>query len=316
MIGASRFFRNMAHLSPILDDFYSHHSNHYWLVFREPMLCCMILTISSRYHALPVSGGESRGFLIHQRLWDHCQHLLMRILLGQEKGSKAKTRTMGSIEALLLLTDWQPRGLHAPPAADGWDSDIMFTIRDERDDDKPLVDSPSRGRWLEDVINPARRFDRMASMAMGVSMTLANELGMFNNEDASQTSFPEGLSEYEKRLQSRRVPLATILHTYQEQLSSRLGRKSMVPRSVVHGITFANLSKDFPGSIGDAWQSSMGAWTELTKLTRSITDMLFPSSIITKHLIQSGRYISMIDHFTTLLSAWEAKYLHTSGKLR
>lgn len=303
----------MAPLSPILDNFYSHHSNHYYLVVREPMLCCMILTISSRYHVLPVPGGESRGFLIHQRLWDHCQHLLMRILLGQEKGSKAKTRTMGSIEALLLMTEWQPRGLHAPPAPDGWDSDVLFTMRDERDDNEPLVDSPSRGRWLEDVINPARRFDRMAWMALGLAVTLANELGIFDIEDAPSTT-PTCVSEYEKRLDHRRAPLASTLYTYQEQLSSRLGRKSIMPQSIVHGISSSATSRASIGNNGSNWKSFMTAWTELTKLARSISDMLFPSSVITKHLLQSGRYIGMIEHFKSLLSGWESKYLHILGK--
>jgi hypothetical protein len=98
------------------------------------MLTCIILTISSRYHTIPTIGGQSRGYLIHQRLWDHFQHLLMRLVLGQEKISKAKTRTLGTIEALLLLTEWHPRALYAPPASDGWDSDVLFTAKDRRDE--------------------------------------------------------------------------------------------------------------------------------------------------------------------------------------
>lgn len=298
----------MGPLTPIIDSFYGDHANHYFLVVREPILCCMILTISSRYHVLPVPGGESRGFLIHQRLYEHFQHLYLRVMLGQEKGSKAKTRTLGTIEALLLLTEWQPRGLHVPPAADGWDSDVMFTMKDHRDETEPAVDNPSRGRWLEDVINPARRFDRMSWMALGSAMSLANELGVFDNDDPSATDL-SATSEYQKRVQSRRISLASILYTYQEQLSCRLGRKSMMPQSISHSSNSRmTLIKN-----GQEWVSFMTAWTELTRLARSISDMLFPSSIITKHLLQSGRYISMIEQFEMLLTGWKSKHLNSPG---
>lgn len=50
----------------------------------------------------------------------------MKIMLGQVKPSKAQTRTIGSIEALLLLSEWHPRALHFPTAADGWDCELMI----------------------------------------------------------------------------------------------------------------------------------------------------------------------------------------------
>ncbi|KAK9571622.1 hypothetical protein V6Z79_001695 [Aspergillus fumigatus] len=102
------FFHNMAPLSPILTDFFASHHTHYWLITQEPVLCCTILMISSRYHTLPGPSGATRGFFIHNRLWQHCQHLILRIMLGQEKFSKAKTRHLGTVEALLLLSEWYP----------------------------------------------------------------------------------------------------------------------------------------------------------------------------------------------------------------
>lgn len=273
----------------------------------------MILMISTRYHVLPVPGGESRGFLIHQRLWEHCQHLLMRIMLGQEKGSKAKTRTLGSVEALLLLTEWQPRGLHVPPGTDGWDSDALFTVRTGRDEHEPDIDRSSRGRWLQDVLEPARRFDRMSWMALGAAVTLANELSVFDN-DETMADKPIGPHDYEGRRKHRAVSLASLLYTQQEQLSSRLGRRSLLPQNMSSGRRQVGISKlSFDPSFG-LWESFMVAWTELTKLTRSICDMLFPSTLITSHLLQSGRYVGLIEHFTELLSAWEEKHLNKTGK--
>lgn len=309
MMYVDLFFRNLAPFSPALDDFYAQHSNHYYLVVREPMLCCVILTISSRYHILPVPGGVSRAYLIHQRFWDHCQHLLTRIMLGQEKGSKAKTRTLGSVEALILLTEWQPLGLHVPPAGDGWDSTALFTVKDARDKSDPDIDCPSRGRWLEDVINPARRFDRMAWMSIGAALSLSNELGVFDNDDPSHILLAD-LSVYERRKHCRRGELTNILYNYQEQLATRLGRKSMMPQGFVQG-SVLDIGTTHNG---DSWAWFMSAWTELTKLGRCISDMLFPSTSITKHLLKTGRYSGMIEQFMNLIRAWKTKFLQEPGK--
>lgn len=294
-----------------MDDFYADHSNHFDLVTREPLLGCMILTISSRYHTLPTSGGQSRGYLLHQRLWDHCQHILMRILLGQEKGSKAKTRTLGSIEALILLTEWHPRALQVPPVSDGWDSDMILSFPDVRDQNGAAVDNPSRDRWLEDVIHPAQRSDRMSRTILGMAMSLANELGVFDqSEDLDQAK----MSQYEARQHHRRQALAKLLFLYQEQLSSRLGCKSLMPESVSHGITSSNTSKMSFAKRGEDWNAFMIGWTELTKMVRSISDVLFPSQAITSQLLRSGRYIGIIEHFRLLLSGWEEKHLKGFGR--
>lgn len=301
----------MSPLSPVLDDFYADHANHFDLVTREPLLGCMILTISSRYHTMSTTGGHSRGYLLHQRLWEHCQHILMRILLGQEKSSKARTRTLGSIEALILLTEWHPRALQVPPVSDGWDSDMIMSFPDVRDQNGAVVDNPSRDRWLEDVIQPAQRSDRMSRTVLGMAMSLANELGVFEQQEEANT---EKMSSYEARQYHRRKALAKLLFLYQEQLSSRLGCKSLMPESVSHGITSSSTSRMSFAKRGEDWNSFIIAWTELTKMVRSISDVLFPSQAITSQLLRSGRYISIIEHFRLLLSGWEEKHLKGFGK--
>jgi len=102
----------MAPLTPVLTNHFASHASHFQLVTQEPLLCSTILMISSRHHTLPGPQGTSRGCFIHDRFWKHCQHLITRLLFGQEKGSTAKIRTLGSIEALLLLSEWHPRALH------------------------------------------------------------------------------------------------------------------------------------------------------------------------------------------------------------
>ena len=70
----------MSDLSPILTGYYREHSNHHNLIPREPVLCCTIITLSSRYHLLAGEGGLTRGFYVHDRLRKHCQSLFHQVV--------------------------------------------------------------------------------------------------------------------------------------------------------------------------------------------------------------------------------------------
>ncbi|KAK2743768.1 hypothetical protein FQN57_004705 [Myotisia sp. PD_48] len=313
-----RFYQNMARLSPILSDFYSYHRNHYWLISQEPVLCCTILMISSRYHTLPGVGGSSRGFFIHQRLWHHCQHLIMRVMLGQEKGSKAKTRTVGTIEALLLMSEWHPRSLHFPPDSDGWDSDLMMSDNNLSGHD-PAATTPdpsgsASNRWLEDVIEPARRSDRMSWMLLGSGLTLAHELGIFDTDDSRAKSLiaspdlEENTQRHDEAVNLRRLRIRQLLYVFINQLASRLGCMSLMPKNLNHSVIAPLASPNSPYQ-NDEWQTFMNSWIELTKLAKSVTDMFFPSVSFTRQQLHSGRYIGLLDHFRPLLSQWRQKHL-------
>jgi hypothetical protein len=103
------FFRNMAPMSPILDGYFADHANHHELVVKEPILCCTILTLSTRYHLLTGVASLSRGFILHERLWDHCQSLLQRVVWGEGPRMVESRGAIGTIESFLLLTEWHPR---------------------------------------------------------------------------------------------------------------------------------------------------------------------------------------------------------------
>ena len=304
------FFKNMTPLSPIISNFYAHHRNHYWLIAQEPVLCCTILMISSRYHILSGVGGASRAFFIHQSLWQHCQHLIMRVMLGQEKGSKAKTRTIGTIEALLLMSEWHPRSLHFPPESDLYDSDLIMTAPDfNQTSNEPAPSAPNT--WLEEVIEPARRSDRMSWMLLGSGLTLAHELGVFDADDSramSMISCPE-IHGRTVDVNQRRQRIQQLLYVFINQLASRLGCMSLMPQSLNHTVLAPlTLSQRNPAPM-DEWSSFMISWIELTKLVKSVTDMFFPSATFTRQQLHSGRYIGLLDHFRPLLSQWREKYL-------
>ncbi|KAJ5348823.1 uncharacterized protein N7506_002076 [Penicillium brevicompactum] len=304
------FFRNMAPLSPVLTDFFASHKNQYYLVTQEPMLCYTILMISSRYHTLPGVGGYSRSFFIHHRLWQHCQHLLLRITLGQEKISKAKTRTIGSIEALLLMSEWHPRALQFPPETDGWDSDFIMTSPDIRDPPS-TEDIPVSSRWREDVVEPTKRFERMSWMVLNSALALAHELGVFScSARLARQDDLVGLDaeRYLEYLEVRRRRLPSLLFTSINSLSSRLGCTSPMPSEV--GISMPETRTSLL-SIDRDWLLFMSAWTELMKLTSSVTDTLFPLMNVSNDGT-SDTFIPVLDRKQVLLANWKHRYLAIS----
>lgn len=308
------FFKNCSPLSPILGEFYSHHENHYTLISLDPFLCTTILMISSRYNILPGVGGASRGYFVHDRLWEQCQRFIMKIMLGQVKPSKAQSRTIGSIEALLLLSEWHPRALHFPTAADGWDCELMIGNNNTTEEGAKLLEGEvNPSRWLEDVIEPAKRSDRMSWMLMGCALSLAQELGLFEDNasiDKDQTSYPKFSSEY---LVLRRIRARKLLYVLLEQLSWRLGCTSMIPQSLNHAL-MEKIPVDSATGAVEQWQSFMSAWVELTKLARSVSDTIYPNTSTTRSLLRTGRYIGLLEHFQPLLSSWRKKYLDPCSK--
>ncbi len=307
----------MSPLSPVLTDFYSNHDNHIHLIKDEPMLCCTILMISSRYHILPVVGGTAKGYFLHNRLWKHCEHLILRIMLGQEKGHHARARSVGSIEALLLISEWQPRSLHFPPESHGWDADLLMRssggeemeendITPEEEEVEPSV------QWLEEVVEPTRRSDRMSWMLLGCAVSLAHELGIYESDTYSRVLSVS--QDREKRTLDRKYRLQKLLYVFHTQLALRLGYTSLMPSSLHHVIPKEVHPKGLAVSEGVQWSLFMDALMDLTKLSISIKDVFFSSPSSTRALLLSGRYSNLLDNYRSLLTRWHEEHLGSNCK--
>jgi hypothetical protein len=228
----------------------------------------------------------------------------MRLMLGQERSSRSSIRTLGTIEALLLISEWHPRALHFPPENDAWDSDIAFGPPEGPTTNQP---ESSSNQWLQDVIEPARRSDQMSWMLLGSAFSLAHELGIFEPEDRDSvpSKHPNPALVTHNRIRKQRVQ--QLLYVYINQLASRIGCMSLMPQNLnraiskVHGPNLAETKTE--------WTTFMDSWMDLTKLTRSVNDMLFPSASFAKQQLHSGRYIGLLDHFRPLLSQWRARHL-------
>jgi hypothetical protein len=303
------FFKHMNSLSPILTDLYALHEQHEMLIMREPFLCSAILMVSSRYFHLPGIGSGSRCYFIHQRLWQHCQHLSLRVLYGQEKGSTAKTRTIGTIEALLLMCEWHSRAIHFPPEHDGWDADI--SMRDTKHV-YPESRSSAARRWLEDVAEPAKRSDRMAWMLANFALSLAYELNVFTESDSQATLLTSsGTSLVLTEDAWRRWRIQRLLYLYNNQLACRLGCMTSIPQTLSRLCT-GSKEQRFPGKANDRADSLLMSMMSLTKFFKSMTDVLFPSVAVTKQLVKEDRYHGMLEQSLPLLDQWKQQHIDGS----
>lgn len=306
-----RFYKNLAPFTPILTPYYHDPSNHRELLSNEPILCSTILAISSRYHVLPGARGFYRSYTIHEHLWEHCQSSLTRIILAQEQGSTSRTRTVGTIQALLLWTEWHPRRMRFPSQPDGWDSESLLPP-EQHPGANPTADDTSRSYWSENVVSPAQRSGRMSWMLTGAALSLAYEIGIFDSSETDVYLEP-GMTASQTQIIHQRRRVRTILCLYADQLSTRLGHRSMTPE--LHDETFLSLqqSTDPTSNTTQGWDKCIGAWTELSQLVKCISDVLFQSPANTAKILKTGRYANLITHFRPLLSAWKSKYMPNIG---
>ncbi|KAF5621716.1 positive transcription regulator of ARO9 and ARO10 [Fusarium sp. NRRL 25303] len=251
------------------------------------------------------------------RLWDSLRFVRMGwltaleavsymdlIIFGQEKKSKAKTRTLGAIQALILMTEWAPRSAYFPPKSDGWDSDLLFQLPDERDQldgNSADVTQDLHGNWYRDVVAPAKTIDRMSWMLLGCAVTLGHEIGLFT---------AAGMSPTAKNTQDHGtsyVWLRKVIFIADEQLSSRNGLTSMIPSSLN--------SSAFEPWIGSSSTEAeparrfVNGQLALADLARSISNILFSSRNTTQELIQSYKYVASIEEHQQKLAAWRETFL-------
>ncbi|KAG0161310.1 hypothetical protein PDIDSM_8844 [Penicillium digitatum] len=317
------YYEHLAPMSPVVIPDFSHPSTHRTMLTDEPVLAVTILTIASRHLKPRGEGANTRAFYIHDRLWAYLRSMIERLFWGQEKfdagtsgigrprsldlsssmsgkGSVGgQLRSLGTVEAMLLLTEWHPRNLHFPPGGDEnslLDTDPQTYSRADNplDQDSENTSKGSEGRvafqkWLE----PASRSDRMSWMLLSTAQALAFELGVFDPKgDAKVTNEP--LSEQTRKRRLRRLILVFITHS-----SGRLGIPSMLP--------LPQWGQDTTPTSADAKDADANldrmqdCWISISKIVYQANHLLFASSDQTMDLIRSGRYREQIDRFQPYL---------------
>lgn len=249
------FYRFLSPLTPIVVPDYNDYAMHGKLLKEEPMLVITLLTIASRFAKPSSFGGTSRSYLIHEKLWKYLQGMIDRMIFGQEQFgggfcgagqqpgsdinplSRKGLRTLGTVESLMLLTEWHPRALHFPP---GDDDDELIIPDDPVPPPQPAFAPHARNDLVKGVgqqridswLEPCWRSDRMCWMLLGNATALAFEIGVF--DDTSEAEFEEANQHLShatvKAYYRRKNHLQDLLKIYLTQTSGRLGLTSMLPK--------------------------------------------------------------------------------------
>ncbi|KAF2453679.1 hypothetical protein BDY21DRAFT_258620, partial [Lineolata rhizophorae] len=342
------FYQHMAPLTPIVPDFRSY-ACHEKLLRDEPMLLMTLLTISSRYMSLSGSGANSRAGQIHGRLWSYLRKMIDRLIWGQEKvenlnGAIGKPgsdinpltrrglRTLGTVESLMLLTEWHPKALHFPPD----DDDDDFLLPDMNDlmmqNDSALEDgnSWSRGAKVDSFLEPCWKSDQICWNLLGLAMTVAIEIGVLTEaQDNDLLREPQEMSQDDVvSFLKRKRRIKELLLIYISQTCGRCGFTSMVPNiyagnvpqspGQVYNERFRGLLGagrqgldafvSFDGHNTDPLDTTIRMWTQIALLNELGNQLLFPSKKETRDMIKSGRHMKLLEDFQPKLKQWRKEF--------
>ncbi|KAF2825850.1 hypothetical protein CC86DRAFT_293862 [Ophiobolus disseminans] len=352
------FYTFLSPLTPIVVPDYRDHAMHAKLLKEEPMLVITLLTIAARYSQPSGSSGigaQSRSYLIHEKLWKYLQGMIDRMIFGQEQFgggfcgagqqpgsdvnplSRKGLRTLGTVESLMLLTEWHPRALHFPPG----DDDDELVIPDDPYETGPKADMLKGvgDKRIDSWLEPCWRSDRMCWMLLGNAMTLAFEIGVF--DDTSEKEFEDANHSLShatvKAYYRRKNHLRDLLIIYVTQTSGRLGLTSMLPKierdeSMVGGPTPLDLYHERVGRIkapppqfgmrSDGQRLPLESiatqerhavqdlvldfWQRIAKVMEIGNLKLFSNRRKTRELLKSGDYEEMLKFFQGPLMEWKA----------
>lgn len=348
------YYKFLSPLTPISPPTFQDPATHLTLLTEEPILAVTLLTIASRYRKLPGTGGLCRANAIHEQLWTYLRGMIERVIWGQEAfgggfcGSgadesqtsstapwrglrKGSLRTLGTIESLMILTEWHPRALHFPPqeAIDELMVPAYESTPPAGMDGNSHPAISMGGRRVESWLEPAWRSDRMCWMLLNAAMGLGYELGVFDNIDELLDSGAISRPEYEEesyRLRADRIKRLILI--YLSQLAGRLGWTNMVPESLRKTTTLARrrpASSAVEGTTPGTNISSLSApfnyipnlelddaiihcWAGISNAMHSGNERLFRSRKHTTEIIQTDRYVELLKEFRPILQDWKSLF--------
>ncbi|KAF2745049.1 hypothetical protein M011DRAFT_528085 [Sporormia fimetaria CBS 119925] len=351
------FYTYLSPLTPIVVPDYRDHALHGKLLKEEPMLVVTLLTISSRFCKPSTFGAVSRSYHIHEKFWKYLQGMIDRMIFGQEQFgggfcgagqqpqsevnplSRKGLRTLGTIESLMLLTEWHPRALHFPPG----DDDDELCIPDDAEAARAATakdDGGKGGQRIDSWLEPCWRSDRMCWMLLGNAAALAFEIGVF--DDTSEKEFEEANQHLShatvKAYFRRKNHLKDLLKIYIMQTSGRLGLTSMLPKiegdSILPTKTPNELYEERisqirppPPNLGTRADGQrlpyesvatqhrhavqdlvLDFWMRIATIMDMGNQKLFPNRRMTRDLLKSGGYEELLRNFQTPLLDWRKSF--------
>ncbi|KAF5024894.1 hypothetical protein F66182_3016 [Fusarium sp. NRRL 66182] len=351
------YYKYLSPLTPISPPTFSNPASHVTLLYEEPILTVTLLTIASRYRKMPGTGGHCRSHAIHEQLWMYLRGMIERCLWGQEAFGggfcvppstsaifdesqtsstapwrglrKGSLRTLGTIESLMILTEWHPRALHFPPT-EATDELVLpmeaaFQAITAADEDPSKTLGPGfGGKRIESWLEPAWRSDRMCWMLLSTANGLAYELGVFDDIEELLKDDAITRPEYqEESYRQRAFRIKRLLLIYTTQLAGRLGWTNMAPahlrRSDPALARFRPNSVDGttpgtnPSSLSNHFNyvpdlelddQIIHCWAGISNAMEMGNEKIFRSRKHTTQIIQNGKYISILKEFEPILRDW------------
>lgn len=161
-----------------------------------PLLLCTILTIATRYHSMGGSSTDNvqKNLEIHDRLWLHVQGMISRTVWAE-----ASTRSIGTVFAFLLLTEWNPRAIHWRVSDYANKAEDMS---DNRDTEVMAGEFPMNAGPEPAGLGAMRRSYRMAWMLIGSAVRLAQDMAFM--EVSSSTFVATHIAEINSVMNMKR----------------------------------------------------------------------------------------------------------------
>lgn len=303
------------------------------------------------------TGGESRSNAIHEQLWTYLRGMIERCLWGQEAFGnrlfspntvvthesqtsstapwrglrKGSLRTLGTIESLMILTEWHPRALHfpAPEAIDElmlppYEGNLM-----SEGESNQRIGTGVGGKRIESWLEPAWRSDRMCWMLLSTATGLAYELGVFDDIDELLQDGSITRPEYEEEAYRQRAfRIKRLLLIYVTQLAGRLGWTNMVSETLRRSDPAVSRRRPTAGATDGATPGTttsfsnsfnyipdlelddqvIHCWAGISNAMHVSNEKLFRSRTHTSNIIQSGKYLDLLNEFRPILDEWNKEF--------
>ncbi|GAA5930045.1 hypothetical protein JCM10213_002852 [Rhodosporidiobolus nylandii] len=305
----SFFQERMSPLYPLLSPriFSSNHLPS--LTSRESLLLASMITIASRYSALPT---PSRARAIHQAVADYIRDELVGLLDGS-----GELRHISSVEALLLLTEWPPiaggrarwgRSGGSRGRRSGWGGSGLAE-EEEKDEEG------AEARSVEDaeaLLQSSAVYDGMSWSFIGCAVRLAQELGIHGINFGSDRP----VTWQEERC------LRTWIYCYNadRHVSVRLGRNAVIQpymsSSWWEQVT-NRASQEVRGEgLSEVWAQRFLPQGLIAALMGTIQERLYPDKRTTASLLKSGQweaFIRSLSHELSMMAKKSATVLQSGN---
>jgi len=158
-------------------------------------------------------------------------------------------------------------------------------------------------RWLSQVHEAVQCSDRMSTMLVGCSLTLAHELHVFDDADErlDDTVFPI--------IPPEQAHVRHLVYLYTHLLADKPSFTSLLPEKVSRLLAENNRIGDTSNRTYDITK----AWLELSDLWRSFQEMTPTMKSTASGNTRARKCLSLVDHFTSLLTQWSHRHVTSSG---